>query len=63
MQPAFVSKLIRGKAITIQASKGPEFSRRLRLPAFKTVDTGGKPYAPAAITPKEIFRVLISLRS
>jgi len=29
----------RGKAIPLQASTGPESSRRLRLPDFKTIDT------------------------
>ena len=30
---------IKGKAIPLQAWTGPEGSRRLRLPDFKTVDT------------------------
>jgi hypothetical protein len=30
---------VRGKAITLQAFTGPEGSRRLRLPDFKTIGT------------------------
>jgi hypothetical protein len=45
---------------------GPEGSRRLRLPDFKTMGTwrcqGCQPYAPVAFTLQEIFLVLISLR-
>ena len=56
----------KGKAIQLQAWTGPEGSRRLRLPDFKTIDTwrwwGCQPYAPAAFTPQEIFLVLISVR-
>jgi len=29
----------KGKAITLQACRGPEGSRRLRLPDFKTIGT------------------------
>jgi len=35
----FVLHLIKGIAIPLQAWTGPEGSRRLRLPDFKTVDT------------------------
>ena len=62
------SLLAWGKAIAIpwQAWRGPEGSRRLRLPDFKTVGTwkwqGCRPYAPAAFTPQEIFLLLISVR-
>ena len=56
----------KGKAIPLQAWTGPEGSRRLRLPDFKTVGTwrwqGCQPYAPAAFSPQEIFLVLISVR-
>ena len=56
----------KGKAIPLQAWTGPEGSRRLRLPDFKTVGTwrwyGCQPYAPAAFIPQEIFLVLISIR-
>ena len=42
------------KAITVLASSGPESSRRLRPPNFKTIGTwrwqGCQPYAPAAFT-------------
>ena len=56
----------KGKAIPLQAWTGPEGSRRLRFPDFKTVGTwrwqGCQPYAPAAFYPQEIFPVLISVR-
>jgi len=32
-------KIIKGKAIPLQAWKGPEGSRRLRLSDFKTIGT------------------------
>ena len=58
--------LVKGKAIPLQAWTGPEGSRRLRLPDFKTIGTwrwqGCQPYAPAAFYPQEIFPVLISVR-
>ena len=57
---------LKGKAIPLQAWRGPECSRMLRLPDFKTIGTwrwyGCQPYAPAALTPQEIFLVLISVR-
>jgi hypothetical protein len=47
----------KGKAIPLQALAGPEGSRRLRLPDFKTVGTwmwwGCQPYTPAAFTPRK----------
>jgi len=50
---------VKGKAIPLQAWTGPEGSRRLRLPDFKTIDTwrwqGCQPYAPAAFTPRKYF--------
>jgi hypothetical protein len=56
----------KGKAIPLQALTGPEGSRRVRLPEFKTIGTwrwqGCQPYAPAAFIPQEIFLVLISVR-
>jgi len=56
----------KGKAIPLQAWRGPEGSRRLRLPDFKTIGIwrwqGCQPYAPAAFTLQEIFLVLISVR-
>ena len=55
-----------GKAIHVQAWTGPEGSRRLRLPDFKTFGTwrwdGSQPYAPAAFTHQEIPLVFISVR-
>jgi hypothetical protein len=54
------------KAIRLQALTGPEGSRRMRLPDFKTIGIrrwqGCQPYAPDAFTPQEIFLVLISVR-
>jgi hypothetical protein len=54
----------KGKAILLQAWTGPEGSRRLRLPDFKTIGTwkwkGCQRYAPAAFTRQETFLVLIS---
>jgi len=56
----------KGKAIPLQAWTGPEGSRRLRLPDFKTTGTfrwkDCQPHAPAAFTPHEIFLVLISFK-
>jgi hypothetical protein len=49
----------KGKANLLQAWTGPEGSRRLRLPDFKTVSTwkwqGCQPYAPAAFTRSKCF--------
>ena len=46
-----------GVAIPLQAWKGPEVSRRLRLPDLKTIGTwrwqGFHPNAPAAFTPRK----------
>jgi hypothetical protein len=36
---AYLEVLLKGKAIPLQAWTGPEDSRRLRLPDFKTIDT------------------------
>ena len=62
-----VGYILKGKAIPLQAWAGPEGSRRLRLPDFKTDGTrmwqGCQPYAPAAFTPQEIFLVFVYLRS
>jgi hypothetical protein len=48
---------IKGKAIPVQAWTGPEGSRRMRLPKFKTPDTwrwyGCQPWAPAAFTQRK----------
>jgi hypothetical protein len=47
----------KGKAIPLQALKGPEGSRRLRHPDFKTIGTGRwkgcQSYAPATFTPRK----------
>jgi hypothetical protein len=57
----------KSKAITVQARKDPEGSRRLRLPDFMIIVTckwnGYQPYSPAALSPlpQEIFLVLISV--
>jgi hypothetical protein len=52
--PKYNSK---GKAIPLQALTGPEGSRRLRLPDFKTIGTwrwhSCQPYAPAGFTPRK----------
>jgi len=37
--PIILAKACKGKAIPLQAWTGPEGSRRLRLPDFKTVST------------------------
>ena len=48
---------VKGKAIPLQTWTGPEGSRRLRLPDFKTIGTwrwwGSQPYALAAFTPRK----------
>ena len=47
----------KSKAVPLQAWTGPEGSRRLRLPDFKTIGTwrwwGCQPYAPANFTPRK----------
>jgi hypothetical protein len=59
------SVFTKGKAIPLQVWTGPEGSRRLRLPDFKTVVvrlsalSTGRLYPPP---PQEIFLVLISVR-
>jgi len=51
----------KGKAVLLQASSGPEVSRKLRFPDFMTTaQNGGK--APAAFTPRETLLVLVSVR-
>jgi len=49
----------KGKAIPLQPWTGPQGSKRLRLPDFKTIGTcrwyGCQPYAPAAFTPRKYF--------
>jgi hypothetical protein len=48
-----------GKVIPLEAWRGPEGSRRLRLPDFKTI--GGKVASTGHLYPQEIFLVLISV--
>jgi len=45
----------KGKAVPLQARRGPEGSRKVRFPAFVTTaqDGGSQPYAPAAFTPRK----------
>ena len=66
LQRPLLLLLAKGKAVPLQAWTGPEVSRRLRLPDFKSIGTwrwkGCQPYAPAAFTPQEICLVLISVR-
>jgi hypothetical protein len=58
--------LVKGKAIPLQGWTGPEASRRLRLPDFKTISTlkviRYSAHAPADFTPQEILLVFISVR-
>jgi hypothetical protein len=55
-----------GKAIPLQAWTGPEGSRRLKLPDFKTIGTWRykvvSPVHRPPLSPQEIFLVLISVR-
>jgi hypothetical protein len=65
MIPVYCDKL-NSKAIPLQAWTGPEGSRRLRLPDFKTIGTwSGKVVSTThrpPFPPQEIFLVLISAR-
>jgi hypothetical protein len=51
----------KGKAIPLQAWTGPEGSRRLRLPDFKTIGTLSA-LRTGRLYPQETFLVLISVR-
>jgi hypothetical protein len=55
---------IKGKAVPLQACRGPEGSRKLRFPDFvTTAQDGGKVVSPAGcLSPQEILLVLISVR-
>jgi hypothetical protein len=54
-----LAEIRKGKSIPLQALTGPEGSRRLRLPDFKTIGTwrwqGCQPNPPAAFTPRKYF--------
>ena len=55
----------KGKAVPLQAWSGPEGSRKLRLPDFvTTAQVGGRLSAlrTGRLYPREILRVLISIR-
>ena len=58
--------MVRSNSIQIQSWRGPEGSRRVRLPDFNKIGTWRwlvcQPSAPAAFTLQEIFLVLISVR-
>jgi len=54
---------VTGKTVPINACRGPEGFRRLKLLDFQTVCLFRcQLYAPAASTPQEVSLVLISLR-
>jgi hypothetical protein len=52
--PVIIIWFKKGKAVPLQAWSGPEGSSKLRFPDFMTTaQDGGKPYAPAAFTPRK----------
>jgi len=56
---------MKGKTVPLQASSGPEVSRKLRFPDFMTtVQDGGKVVSLSSgrLYPQEIHLVLISVR-
>ena len=58
-------KLVKGRAVTLQAWSGPEDSRKLRFPDFvTTAQDGGRLSAlrTGRLFPQEILLVLISFR-
>jgi hypothetical protein len=55
--PTTKTTVVKGKSIPLQTWTGPEGSRSLRLPEFKTIGTrrwsGCYRYAPATFTPRK----------
>jgi len=63
--PASWSRMVKGKAVPLQAWTGPEGSRKLRLPDFvTTAQDGGRLSAlrTGCLYPQEMLLVLISVR-
>ena len=61
--PIIIIIIIKGKSVPLQASTGPEGSRKLRFPDFvKTAQDGGKVVTGRLYPPQEILPVLISVR-
>jgi hypothetical protein len=62
-----VSNSVKGKTIPLQALTGPEGSRRLRLPDFKTIGTwrwqGCQPCSQAAFIPRKYSWYLFLLEA
>jgi len=57
--------IVKGKAVPLEAWRGPEASRKLRFPDFvRTAQDGGKLSAlrTGRLYPQEILLVLISVR-
>jgi len=51
-----LTEMSKGKAVPLQAQRGPEGSRKLRFPDFMTwhrMVVGCQSYAPATFTPKK----------